>query len=65
VQDGNELIQDNEGVELPNIEAVKEECRRIIESVLDEPEFRDQRAPGRSLRITDESGRPVLIMPFE
>jgi hypothetical protein len=64
VQEGDELIEDSEGIDLPNVAAVEEECRRIIKSVLNEPGFRDELLPGRSIRIDDASGRTVLVVPF-
>jgi hypothetical protein len=61
---GNELMRDTRGVEIANSQRVRQECSRILQSVLAEPEFRRQRSADRSFHVTDASGRQVLVLPF-
>ena len=64
VRDHDALIEDQEGIELPGLEAVLEECRRIVQEVLDEEQWRDDLTAGRAFEIVDELGRVVLTVPF-
>jgi hypothetical protein len=64
VQDSNGLVFDREGILLADLEAAREECQQIVDAVLDEPENRHERTAQRSYRITDESGRQILSLPF-
>jgi hypothetical protein len=65
VQDGDDVMRDVKGIDLPDRDAVREECSRIIVAVLAEPEFCGERTSGRSFRVEDESGRLVLLFPFD
>jgi hypothetical protein len=64
VQDGDDFVPDKEGILLPDLDTAREQCRQIVDDVLDEPQNRDERSSERSFRITDESGREVLWLPF-
>ena len=66
VYDGEDrVLQDTQGVELPNNLGVLEACRSIIEAVLSEEDFFDVTGGTRSFRITDESDRIVEEVPFQ
>ena len=52
VRDHDALIADQEGIELPGLEAVLEECRRIVREVLDEEQGRDDLTAGRRLKLS-------------
>ena len=58
------LIEDRDGLELPDLEAVIEECRRIVREVLDEEQWRDDLAADRKFEIVDELGRVAFTIPF-
>ena len=64
VRDHDALIADQEGIELSGLEAVLEECRRIVREVLDEEQWRDDLTAGRRFEIVDELGRVVVTVPF-
>ena len=60
IRDGYNLDEDDEGIELPDVEAARAEALATVE------ELRDQLADAGNieLEITDESGRRVLTVPF-
>jgi hypothetical protein len=63
VQNGGELIQDPDGVELPSLELVREECAKVIREVLEEQEWPHQRGSDSEFRIVVSwSNRPIV--PF-
>ena len=65
VYDGEDrVLQDTQGVELPNKLGVLEACRGIVEAVLSEDDFLDLTRGSKSFRITDESDRIVEEVPF-
>ena len=64
VRNGGELIPDNEGVDLPNVDSAADQCRRIVQEVLNEDAFRGELVANRQFEITDEQGGLVLIIPF-
>ena len=60
IRDGHDLDEDEEGIELPDIEAARAEALATVE------ELRDQLmdAGNIELDITDETGRRLLTVPF-
>ena len=64
VRDGDELILDPEGLELPNHGSVPSACQSLVREVLDEDQYRAELLDGRQFEIVDEQGRLVLIIPF-
>jgi hypothetical protein len=64
VRDRGELIEDREGLELPNLRFVLGECRRIVQAVLSEEEWRDTLDTERQFEIVDGGGRLLLAVPF-
>jgi hypothetical protein len=64
VRDGDELIPDPEGVELPNFDSAADECRRIVREVMSAEPFRSELEADRQFEITDEQGRLALLIPF-
>jgi hypothetical protein len=60
IRDGYEVDEDEEGVELPDLEAAKAEALATVE------ELRDELADAGNieLEITDETGRRLLTVPF-
>ncbi|HLM39355.1 MAG TPA: hypothetical protein VK434_07130 [Microvirga sp.] len=60
IRDGYDVDEDEEGVELPDIEAARAEALATVEELWDE--LKD--AGNIELEITDESGRRLLTVPF-
>ena len=60
IRDGYDVDEDEEGIELPDIEAARAEALATVEELRDE--LRD--AGNIELEITDESGRRLLTVPF-
>lgn len=60
IRDGHDLDEDDEGVELPDIEAARAEALATVE------ELRDQLtdAGNIELEITDDTGRRLITVPF-
>jgi hypothetical protein len=61
VRDGYDVDEDDEGVELPDIEAARAEALATVEELRDEL---GADATNIELEITDESGRRLLTIPF-
>lgn len=61
IRDGYDLDEDEEGIDLPDIEAARAEALATVE------ELRDQLgdAGNIELEITDETGRRLLTVPFQ
>ena len=64
IRDNGDLIKDPDGLELPDVDAVRAECKRIIASVLQEEQMDDQRSANREFQVEDEAGRTVFVVPF-
>jgi hypothetical protein len=60
IRDGYDVDEDEEGVELPDLDAAKAEALATVE------ELRDELADAGNieLEITDETGRRLLTVPF-
>jgi len=60
IRDGYDVDEDDEGIELPDIEAARAEALATVE------ELRDQLADAGDieLEITDETGRRLMTVPF-
>jgi hypothetical protein len=60
IRDGYDLDEDEEGIELPDIDAARAEAQATVE------ELRDQLtdAVNIELEIVDESGRRLMTVPF-
>jgi hypothetical protein len=65
VQYGDQLIRDLDGVVISNPEAVRDECRKILEEALQEEGWRGDLRKDRALKVVDELGRVVVTVPFE
>lgn len=63
VRDGGKIMRDPEGLELPDIDSVREVVRNSILSVLRENQT-DKLSYDSEFQIDDERGRTVLIVPF-
>ena len=64
LRDGDALIQDDEGQELPNLETVRLEAIAGAQEILSEAASTGQAARLRlQIEVVDETGRTVLTMP--
>jgi hypothetical protein len=60
IRDGHDFDEDDEGVELPDVDAARAEALATVEELRGElPD-----AGNIELEITDESGRRLLTVPF-
>lgn len=64
IRDGNELIRDDGGLELPGTQDTLEACIICMREVLEEEEWRYEISEGLHFDVVDDSGRSVLIVPF-
>jgi hypothetical protein len=60
VRDGFEVDEDDEGVDLPDVEAARAEAIATVEEIRDEL----GEVSGIELEILDEEGRRLLSVPF-
>lgn len=60
IRDGHVVDEDEEGIELPDIEAARAEAQAVVEELRDE--LLD--ADNIELEITDDTGRRLLTVPF-
>jgi len=58
------VLKDSEGLEFPDFESARAECRIIIESVLNETEERDHLGKDVEFQVVDENRRTVLVVPL-
>jgi hypothetical protein len=61
IREGFDVDEDEEGVELPDLEAARTEAFATVEELRHEL---GADAQGIELEITDESGRRLLTVPF-
>jgi hypothetical protein len=64
IRDRGELIEDPDGLELPDIATARDECGRIMRGVLGEERWRHELNADRQFEITDEQGQIVLFVPL-
>ncbi len=64
IHDNGVLLEDTEGIELADDDAVREECREVILSVLQEVFPGGWVSNNRHFQIVDEHGVTVLVLPF-
>jgi len=60
IRDGYDVDEDDEGIELPDIEAARAEALATVEELREE--LHD--AGNIELEITDETGQRLLTVPF-
>jgi hypothetical protein len=64
IRDNGTLIRDPDGLELPDLDAARVECKKLILSVLREELIDEQLSANRLFQVEDEIGRTVLVVPF-
>jgi len=65
VRDRGRMIEDKEGIDLPDFEVIEQECRNAIRAVLDDEDWQAEISPLAELHVVDELGRTVMVFPFE
>jgi hypothetical protein len=63
VRDHETLIRDRDGIDLPDLNGVRNNIMKSVLSVLQEQQAADI-SPDREFQIEDASGRIVLVVPF-
>ena len=58
------ILTDPKGLDFPDSESAREECRIIIESVVSESEERDHLSKDVEFHVVDEHGQTVMVVPF-
>jgi hypothetical protein len=64
VRDNETLIRDPGGIDLPDVKGIRSEIRKLVLSVLQEEDATEVSAD-REFQIEDDSGRIVLVVPFQ
>ena len=64
VRENGALLRDTDGLELPDFDAVCNELKRLIISVLQEEQMTEEFSANREFQVDDEHGRTVLVVPF-
>ena len=65
IRENGTLIRDPDGLELPDLDAVRVECRSLILSVLREEQVDEARSADRQFQVENKTGRTVLPVPFQ
>ncbi|MDQ0558665.1 hypothetical protein QO004_000440 [Rhizobium mesoamericanum] len=65
IRDGDDLVEDTDGVELPDHASAREEAVRAAREMLAEKLLLGERIDGELFEVTDESGRVVETIPFK
>jgi hypothetical protein len=64
LQAGNEVIQDDEGADLPDLSAAQREALLSARELLADAIKTGQREVPEAFVIADEAGQPLSIVPF-
>ena len=64
VRENGALLRDPDGLELPDLDAIRSELSKLIMSVLQEEQITEEFSANREFQVQDERGRTVLIVPF-
>lgn len=65
VRDGDRLLEDPDGSDLPNLDAAREEALAGARLLLSEKLQRGEVIDGQRFEITDASGEVLEIVPFK
>ncbi|NLS07165.1 hypothetical protein HGP14_34760 [Rhizobium sp. P32RR-XVIII] len=64
IRTGDQLVEDDEGVELPNVAAVQQEARNAAREMIAELVMGGEQIAAQRFEIVDESGDIVAVLPF-
>lgn len=59
------LERDEDGVDLPDLDAVRAEARRTIAGFMQDAVMTEEPLPGYAFEITDGEGKHLLTVPFD
>jgi len=65
VKDHAQTIRDKEGIELHDLDAVREEAMEGARQIMSDQVLEGHKPDGREFVITDEEGETVLTFPFK
>lgn len=64
IQGCDELIRDLEGVDLPDMDAVRDEAREGARAIMADRVRKGSEPDHQAFRVDDDAGRTVLDYPF-
>jgi len=64
IREGTDVEIDQEGTELPSIDADHEEAREAAREIVAEMVRGRERIDGKTFEVTDETGRAITAIPF-
>ena len=64
IRDGERLIEDEEGVDVPEMPDTAAQLTKAAMEVISEEEWSAERTADRSFEVTDAVGRVILVIPF-
>jgi len=64
IREEEQVIVDDEGIDLPNLEAAREEAVAAARQLLSQSVLKGKACNGRVFEITNENGIVVLSVPF-
>ena len=65
IVEGDEIMDDEEGTELPNLEAARTEALESAREVIADDVLSARKyEAGRAIMVRDETGKIVLTLPF-
>lgn len=64
IRTGDQLVEDDEGVDLPNVAAVQQEARNAAREMIAESVMGGEHIAAQRFEIVDENGDIVAVLPF-
>jgi hypothetical protein len=64
VRDGDSIIIDPEGIEVPGLRAAEDEARQAARDILADRVKHGGQIDSKDFEVIDETGRQVLTLPF-
>jgi hypothetical protein len=65
IVEGHEIIHDEEGSDLPDLDAARAEATEAARQIMSQSVLKGHAIDGRKFVITDEAGATVLEFPFQ
>jgi hypothetical protein len=65
IVDGDQVIKDREGVDLPGAKAALEEAEDAARELLSRKVRKGEVIDGQEFRVEDDLGMPLFILPFK
>jgi len=64
IRDNGVMLEDPDGIELADLDAARDKCKKLIRTVLQEEGMTEEFSANREFQVIDELGRTVLVVPF-